>query len=59
MEEKIKIWKIHCDGNWLAEPNIENVIDMLKDMYPGDHYTIECVEMTKEEFEGLPEFTGF
>lgn len=33
--------------------------DMLDGAPLGEKYTIELLEMTQEEFDALPEFTGF
>jgi len=29
------------------------------EMMPGDKFIVECIEMTEEEAENLPEFTGW
>ena len=42
---------------------IEDLVEEVKTLFdnalPGDTITYERLEMTKEEFEALPEFQGF
>lgn len=62
----IKVWEIQlidngssCGSYLEEEKNLENTIDMLKDMEEGQAYLITAKEIGEVEFKNLPEFTGF
>lgn len=52
-------YKVELDGTWcIVEANEVN--DWLKpDLPDGESYTITRVQMTRRQFEALPEFDGF
>ena len=64
-KEKIQVYKISVDkgGECYCLMNDENVIDevqvFLDYAEPGHNIHIEVDTMTRDEFHGLPEFTGF
>ena len=45
--------------NSYIESDLRVVVDMIKEMDVFDGYTIHKLEMTKLDYEELPEFTGF
>jgi hypothetical protein len=49
------------NGNILIQlaDEVECLIDYLKELEPGDGYTITAQEMTEEEYNALDEFNGF
>ena len=64
----MKVWKItlmyhngSCGGSYY-ESNINNIADcVFESMIPdsGEFYTVACEDMSREEYEELPEFEGF
>ena len=40
------------------EDKIENIILWLEESMPGDSIRIDILEMTKEEYDALPEYMG-
>ena len=44
--------------NPCCEDKIENVIPWLEESIPGDSLRIDILEMTKEEYDALPEYMG-
>lgn len=48
-------YRVELDGSWcIVEPH-----EVATFTEGPDRYTIECVEMTRRQFESLPEFEGF
>lgn len=52
----IKITPENYNG-WIERID-ENKTIFLQDVKPGEKFQIEVLEMTQEEFDNLPEFTG-
>ncbi len=50
-------------GGWVTWSNaadaIDEVISHIEESEIGDHVEIKIAEMTKEDFEKLPEFKGY
>lgn len=70
MNEKIVVYKVHCDGSWCAFDDIDSAVKLLSDeieaeadeLKPGEktrEYRIEVCEMTQEQYSRLSEFQGF
>lgn len=70
MNEKIIVYKVHCDGNWCAFDNIDEAVEFVKieieaeadELKPGEktrEYHIEACEVQQGEYDSLPEFDGF
>jgi hypothetical protein len=56
--EKIEMAKITFDGVWCIM-NIEDAFTQLMEASGDDEYTFQKVYMTQNEFNALPEFTGW
>ena len=61
MVTKIKVWSVRIDGSGgYLEKDVGIIAGLIKEMEPGDApYVIRCKEMEKDEYEKLPEFTGW
>jgi len=58
---KIKVWSVGIEGHGgYLERELDNVVEMLKEMQPGDNpFIIGCREIEEEKYEKLPEFMGW
>ena len=54
-----RYYKISPNGLSPVIDKLETIPDYIRDSEPGDLWTIEVIEMTKEEYEKLPEHGGF
>ena len=56
----MKIFKVFPDKGLTPyyEDKIENIILWLEELMPGDSIRIDILEMTKEEYDALPEYMG-
>lgn len=62
----MKVWKF-CPGEGFEpcvfpENGYNGLLDLFDDikcMEPGDQATLDCLEMTQEEFDLLPEHGGY
>ena len=57
----IKVKSVTQGSSYIDEGTNINLMDLLDGSYSGEDegYLVSIVEMTKEEFELLPEFDGF
>ena len=59
----MKVYYLYLNGDEEPSTYPENALDglleELKSSEAGDWYKVEIAEMTKEEFEKLPEFNGW
>jgi len=59
----IRITAMHKDkpqGSYIETPGEFDIKSLLEGLEPGeDSYKLEIVEMTLDEYNKLPEFTGF
>jgi len=54
------LYKDKAQGSYIDRINKVNLVDLLDGMEPGaDSYRVSVIEMSKVEFEKLPEFIGF
>jgi len=56
----MKVFKVSPDKGLTPcyEDKIENIILWLEESMPGDSIRIDILEMTKEEYDALPEYMG-
>ena len=59
MDETIRVLKVELDGQSYYENNPQVFIETVMDCPDGDVYSVSCVEISKEEYDKLPEFMGF
>jgi len=53
----MKVWKVKFNSDWYYESSPGCVAEMLSEMTPGnDIYEISCHEISREEYDNLPEF---
>jgi hypothetical protein len=57
--EMIRVVDVSLDGISYIDDDIPNTLLGLAHSQDGDVYEVTFYEMTKEEFESLPEFEGF
>ena len=67
----MKVWEVtlmtningtQINNGSFIDKDIEGVANgMLREMAPdsSDYYIIKCIEIAEDEYEKLPEFTGF
>ena len=54
------VYEISPKGfNSIIERKLENIQEYLKESSPGDEWNIKVMEMTEEEYNNLPESSGF
>ena len=62
-EEVLKVFKVwpeaHGSPLIYTEKELINVTDLIKDCGTGERWNIEIVEMSRIEFENLPEHVGW
>lgn len=46
-------------GYIITQESISTLLGEIDSLEPGNKLTIECTEMTKEQYEKLPEFAGW
>jgi hypothetical protein len=56
----LRVWKIQAGqgANWCIEKDFDKVLDWLENIEESDIMTIWVLEMTGDEYNSLPEFTG-
>jgi transposase len=56
----LRVWKIQAGhgSGWCTEKDFEKVLEWLEDIEEYDIMTIRVSEMTGDEYNSLPEFTG-
>ena len=59
-KKPIKVFRVTPgkDLNPFSEVEIKDVILWLEEAQPGDTITIEVLEMSKQEYDNLPEYMG-
>ena len=62
LKKFVRLW--HCGSSYVdtAEniaTHLAATLEEVENMSAGERYELEIVEMTQEEFDALPEFTGF
>lgn len=53
------VYKLEFEGSSYIDSNLGHMVDMIKDMEVADKVLISKLEMTKEDYEALPEFYGW
>ena len=58
---KIRVYRVTeaTGGASYIEENIGNILDELRDSSVGSEYKVTVEEMTREDYDALPEFEGF
>jgi hypothetical protein len=61
MNEKIRMFKVQVEPNGAAMivKTTDEIECVFTESEPGDKIFIRVIEMTQEEIDNLPEFTGF
>lgn len=61
MSKEIIVWKVNNGDSAYYESNPGMIAELLTDMTPSEseYYTITCHYMLKNDYDNLPEFTGF
>lgn len=57
--EKFRFYKLEAETGGHCIMTEEEMLEELKWSSEGVKWIIEIIELTKEEYEALPEFTGF
>jgi threonine synthase len=61
-EKKMRVYKSKVGGIESVFDNVEDAVNELREILtnglPGDYNEYSIYEMTKEEFDALPEFEG-
>ncbi len=60
----MKVWRVQPIGDekapWYYDASITSLALTIEDgAEAGSGYEVECVEMTEEEYDALPEFEGW
>lgn len=58
MEQFVRIFLV--GGGVYVQPldELHHVLDEIKESEPGSEWHIKMIEMTQEDYDNLPEFTG-